>query len=79
MFQIMGGSFKDNDVFLEISHCQQRHTWDCGLACIIMILPAAQRHKFSSNFYQICQEEGFGKRFENIFDFMMIILDLMVF
>ncbi|CAL4125013.1 unnamed protein product, partial [Meganyctiphanes norvegica] len=41
---------------------QERYTWDCGLACIMMILPETERECFSENFYKICEEEGFEKR-----------------
>ncbi|XP_047500233.1 protein GUCD1-like [Penaeus chinensis] len=57
----MGGSRSLDQVLLNIDHIQQRHTWDCGLACIMMVLPPLQRSKLSSSLYQICEEEGFDK------------------
>lgn len=58
----MGGTKpKEDRVMLAVEHVQQRHTWDCGLACVNMVLPPVARIKFSSQLYEICQEEGFGK------------------
>ncbi|XP_076041266.1 protein GUCD1 [Oratosquilla oratoria] len=48
-------------LLLNLPHVQQRHSWDCGLACILMTLPPHARHRFESNFYEICEEEGFGE------------------
>ncbi|XP_045613541.2 protein GUCD1 [Procambarus clarkii] len=57
----MGGARNTDQVLLNIDHVQQKHTWDCGLACIMMILTPQNRNRFSARLYQICQEEGFEK------------------
>lgn len=43
----------------ELFHVKQRYNWDCGVACVLMILPPTERHDFFSNFLKICEEEGF--------------------
>ncbi|XP_050735126.1 protein GUCD1-like isoform X2 [Eriocheir sinensis] len=58
----MGGTQPtEEQVMLVVEHVQQRHTWDCGLACVTMVLPPSTRSRFSSQLYKICQEEGFDK------------------
>lgn len=60
----MGGTQPmEEQVMLAVEHVQQRHTWDCGLACVTMVLPPSARSRFSSQLYEICQEEGFDKRY----------------
>ena len=44
-----------------VRHYQQRHHWDCGVSCIIMVLPDADRRHLLANFEAVCQAEGFGK------------------
>ncbi|EAA05246.4 AGAP011198-PA [Anopheles gambiae str. PEST] len=44
-----------------IVHFTQRYDWDCGLACILMVLDRRQRQTFLSQFQQICDEGQFGK------------------
>ena len=46
----------------QVVSVQQRHRWDCGLACVMMVLPESKRHHFIDNFTAVCREEGFGKR-----------------
>uniref|UniRef100_A0A1B0D8D5 Uncharacterized protein n=1 Tax=Phlebotomus papatasi TaxID=29031 RepID=A0A1B0D8D5_PHLPP len=43
-----------------LDHYRQRYDWDCGLSCILMVLPEQQRKFFLENFSQVCLEEGFG-------------------
>ncbi|XP_037091598.1 protein GUCD1-like [Pollicipes pollicipes] len=45
----------------QVVSVQQRHRWDCGLACIMMVLPEAKRNHFIENFQSVCHDEGFGK------------------
>ncbi|XP_043245148.1 protein GUCD1-like isoform X2 [Amphibalanus amphitrite] len=45
----------------QVPAVQQRHRWDCGLACVMMVLPETKRRHFSDNFAAVCREEGFGK------------------
>lgn len=63
----MGGTKTTESVMLEVEHVQQQHTWDCGLACIMMVLQPRVRTQFSDALYQICQEEGIDKRFPEIY------------
>uniref|UniRef100_A0A182VNA1 Protein GUCD1 n=2 Tax=Anopheles merus TaxID=30066 RepID=A0A182VNA1_ANOME len=44
-----------------IVHFTQRYDWDCGLACILMVLDRRQRQTFLSQFQQMCDEGQFGK------------------
>ncbi|XP_064110013.1 protein GUCD1-like isoform X1 [Macrobrachium nipponense] len=55
-----GGGVEEH-FLLSIDHVQQRHNWDCGLACVMMILPPQARDLFSAKLYQICEEEGFDR------------------
>ena len=47
-----------------VTHSQQRFNWDCGLACILMALDAADeldaRERISGDLEKVCQNEGFG-------------------
>ncbi|XP_045771057.1 protein GUCD1 isoform X2 [Maniola jurtina] len=43
-----------------ISHIRQRFNWDCGIACVLMLLSEQQRKEFIEGFSRICLEEGFG-------------------
>lgn len=44
-----------------VTHVQQRFDWDCGIACLLMVLSLEQRNAFLENFQQICADEGFKK------------------
>ncbi|XP_059611942.1 protein GUCD1 [Phlebotomus argentipes] len=44
----------------DLTHYRQCYDWDCGLSCILMILPDEKRRFFAENFSQVCSEEGFG-------------------
>lgn len=46
----------------ELMHYQQHFEWDCGVSCVLMVLPLAKRQFLIENFRGVCQEEGFGKR-----------------
>lgn len=43
-----------------LTHHSQKYDWDCGLACILMVLGATSRTYFLNNFDKICNAEGFG-------------------
>lgn len=49
------------DLEIKVLHFKQRYNWDCGISCIIMVLPIDKRIEFLDNFYQICQVSGFNK------------------
>ncbi|XP_035448457.2 protein GUCD1 [Spodoptera frugiperda] len=42
-----------------VEHYQQRYNWDCGVSCVLMMLPREQREEMLNNFEDICEEEGF--------------------
>ncbi|CAH0713392.1 unnamed protein product, partial [Brenthis ino] len=44
-----------------VPHIRQRFHWDCGVTCVLMLLPEDKRLAFLKNFSQICLEEGFGQ------------------
>lgn len=46
-----------------VVHFRQRYDWDCGIACVMMMLTRRQRQEFLRNFDQICAEEAFGERY----------------
>uniref|UniRef100_A0A1B6C5R9 Protein GUCD1 n=1 Tax=Clastoptera arizonana TaxID=38151 RepID=A0A1B6C5R9_9HEMI len=49
------------DVLINLLHHQQRWNWDCGLSCVMMILPPLKRQIFLESFQTICQESKFNK------------------
>ncbi|XP_067015317.2 protein GUCD1 [Anabrus simplex] len=55
----------DNDIppsiQLEVSHQQQKSNWDCGVSCVLMVLPEKKRQDFQNNFNKICKEQEFNK------------------
>lgn len=42
-----------------VEHYQQRYNWDCGVSCVLMMLPREQREEMLNNFEEICEDEGF--------------------
>ncbi|CAB3366883.1 Hypothetical predicted protein [Cloeon dipterum] len=46
---------------IRLKHQRQKFNWDCGLTCIMMILPPDKKKHFIDNFKQICAQEGFNK------------------
>ncbi|KAI5638747.1 guanylylate cyclase domain-containing protein [Phthorimaea operculella] len=48
-------------VLHEVDHYRQRFNWDCGVSCVLMLLPGDQRRQFLENFTDICKDEGFGE------------------
>ncbi|KAG6458571.1 protein GUCD1 isoform X2 [Manduca sexta] len=42
-----------------VDHYRQRFNWDCGVSCVLMLLPKEKREYILENFTQICEEEGF--------------------
>ncbi|CAH0549546.1 unnamed protein product [Brassicogethes aeneus] len=48
-------------VEIDLNHYQQKYNWDCGLSCVLMVLPKEDREDFLSNFAGICKDEGFNK------------------
>lgn len=45
----------------KMRYVRQRYSWDCGVTCILMILPSDRYFSFFKNFNVICKEEGFNK------------------
>ncbi|KAJ8710961.1 hypothetical protein PYW07_008203 [Mythimna separata] len=50
-----------NERYVEhnLEHYRQNFNWDCGVSCVLMLLPPEQREEMLDNFEQICQDEGF--------------------
>ncbi|XP_074041706.1 protein GUCD1 isoform X2 [Leptinotarsa decemlineata] len=46
---------------IQLSHFKQKYNWDCGVSCVLMVLPEKKKQKFLKNFTQICENEGFNK------------------
>ncbi|XP_046385928.1 protein GUCD1 [Ischnura elegans] len=46
---------------MQLFHQSQRFSWDCGISCVMMILPPQKRAQLLTNFHDVCSEEGFGK------------------
>lgn len=51
----------DPVVNISIQHVKQRYNWDCGITCVLMVLPRAKQKYFLNNLSQICKEEEFNK------------------
>ncbi len=39
-------------------HCRQRASWDCGLACALMVARGAKKEVREDDLEKICKEEG---------------------
>merc|ERR1712059_23373 len=52
---------KVGQVLHPLTHYQQRHHWDCGLSCILMILPYKDRTYVLDNLSSFLDEQGFGE------------------
>lgn len=46
---------------IKLHHHRQEYNWDCGISCVLMVLPKDKREFFINNFQVICKEEGFCK------------------
>ncbi|XP_038215926.1 protein GUCD1 [Zerene cesonia] len=44
-----------------IPQIRQRFSWDCGVACVLMVLGEKQRQYFLDNFSRILREEGISR------------------
>ncbi|KAL1129755.1 hypothetical protein AAG570_012699 [Ranatra chinensis] len=42
-------------------HYRQRFNWDCGISCIVMVLPKVERIILLKDLYTICKQEEFYK------------------
>ena len=49
-------------VLIDLEHVIQRHSWDCGIACVMMVLNASDRQYLAENIGRISKEEGFHQR-----------------
>lgn len=52
-------STKEECSLIEIKHQKQRYSWDCGVACVTMVLDAGARTDLVNNLNHISREEGF--------------------
>lgn len=48
-------------MIIELKHQKQKFNWDCGIACVLMVLPPEKRDHLLENFENVCREEGFGR------------------
>lgn len=48
---------------IPLTHIQQKFNWDCGISCVLMVLPDEKRKDLIRNFSEVCADEGFYKRF----------------
>lgn len=46
---------------IRLYHCKQKSNWDCGVSCILMVLPDKHRQHLTKNLSRICKSEGFHK------------------
>lgn len=47
---------------IQLIHVKQRSNWDCGISCVLMVLPRKCKQGFLTSFTEICSNEGFDKR-----------------
>ena len=59
-FFLWGGL--DDCLIVQLPHIEQDASWDCGLACIQMVLPEDLATKFKQNLSTICPEEYHNQR-----------------
>lgn len=46
---------------INLPHVRQKYDWDCGLACVQMVLKSLLADSFSeATFEDICKQQGFG-------------------
>jgi len=50
-------------VNIPLRHAVQQDYWDCGLSCVVMVLPEKELHHFNANKEGITSEEGIEFRF----------------
>jgi len=50
---------KNKEVFHDLEHYQQLSNWDCGISCVLMVLPRPSRNFLIKNFNQVVDEEQF--------------------
>lgn len=50
-----------DSVDIHLPHVEQGLSWDCGVSCVAMVLPADQRNYLLVNRDQIGQEEGYNQ------------------
>lgn len=49
-------------VTVNLVHERQKYSWDCGVACVLMVLgEGTARTHLSNNLGTVCREEGFGR------------------
>jgi len=57
----MEGEEEESGVRHRLAHYTQKHNWDCGLSCVLMVLPTANRSSILTNLSGFLQQEGFGE------------------
>ncbi|KAF5284199.1 hypothetical protein FQR65_LT00199 [Abscondita terminalis] len=50
-------------IYIQLPHTKQRYNWDCGVACVLMVLPKHHQQALAKNLLSISKDEGFYKRF----------------
>ena len=46
---------------IKLTHHKQKSNWDCGISCVLMILPAEKREYYLNNTNSILKSEGICK------------------
>jgi len=46
---------------IQLCHYKQKSNWDCGISCVLMVLPNKHRLHLTKNLSRICKSEGFHK------------------
>lgn len=46
---------------IQLCHYKQKSNWDCGISCVLMVLPNKHRQHLIKNLNRICKSEGFHK------------------
>lgn len=46
---------------IELAHHKQKHSWDCGISCVLMILEQELREQLAQNINRVCKDDGLNK------------------
>ncbi|XP_060532939.1 protein GUCD1 isoform X2 [Cylas formicarius] len=61
MRSIALGADSPEKIHIQLCHYKQKSNWDCGISCVLMVLPRKHRAHLIKNFSYICKSEGFNR------------------
>ncbi|XP_025837554.1 protein GUCD1 isoform X2 [Agrilus planipennis] len=48
-------------LLIQLCHYKQKSNWDCGISCVLMVLPRIYRESLLKHLPDVCKVEGFNK------------------